>query len=254
MKLKKWGLALALTAFGAGSVLANVGDDLAKLGARLEALQDELTEGQQARLIAYRAADNDADRMKALGIDPWSEVAERTRQLAKDAAGTEVGAEAWGMLLVNGTEAEERVETFWVLVEEYTNSPSVELVLANVEYLPEANREPVLMGLRQLAQTTTFEPTRAASNFSLANLLARDEETKKEAQALYVSLNEKYGTSEDAKLRIYAERAAGPLYESQNLQVGMQVPNFGSSDEANAAFKVSDYEGKVMLLDFWGFW
>ena len=43
-------------------------------------------------------------------------------------------------------------------------------------------------------------------------------------------------------------------YREKNLAVGMAVPDFTAKDIEGAEFKLSDYKGKVVLLDFWGFW
>ena len=52
----------------------------------------------------------------------------------------------------------------------------------------------------------------------------------------------------------YARRATGFLFELDHLQVGMQAPDFEATDQEGQKFKLSDYRGKVVLLDFWGFW
>jgi len=43
-------------------------------------------------------------------------------------------------------------------------------------------------------------------------------------------------------------------FKENNLAVGMAVPDFTAKDVEGAEFKLSDYKGKVVLLDFWGFW
>jgi len=40
----------------------------------------------------------------------------------------------------------------------------------------------------------------------------------------------------------------------EGLDVGMRAPDFEATDVAGKSFKLSDYRGKVVLLDFWGFW
>jgi len=52
----------------------------------------------------------------------------------------------------------------------------------------------------------------------------------------------------------YARRATGFLFELDHLQVGMTAPDFEAVDQDGTKFKLSDYRGKVVLLDFWGFW
>jgi len=43
-------------------------------------------------------------------------------------------------------------------------------------------------------------------------------------------------------------------FREQNLAVGKPVPDFTAKDIEGAEFKLSEYKGKVVLLDFWGFW
>jgi len=40
----------------------------------------------------------------------------------------------------------------------------------------------------------------------------------------------------------------------EGLEVGMRAPDFDAKDVDGKPFKLSDYRGKVVLLDFWGFW
>ena len=40
----------------------------------------------------------------------------------------------------------------------------------------------------------------------------------------------------------------------ENLRPGKPAPEMEGKDLEGAAFKLSEYRGKVVLLDFWGFW
>jgi hypothetical protein len=44
------------------------------------------------------------------------------------------------------------------------------------------------------------------------------------------------------------------LNEGEGLEVGNVAPEIEGKDSADKEFKLSDYRGKVVLLDFWGFW
>lgn len=60
-----------------------------------------------------------------------------------------------------------------------------------------------------------------------------------------------------AKLAVEAKlkgQLDGILYEQQHLQVGMIAPEIAGQDLDGVDFKLSDYRGKVVLLDFWGYW
>jgi hypothetical protein len=50
------------------------------------------------------------------------------------------------------------------------------------------------------------------------------------------------------------KRASGQLFRIEHLQIGMSAPDFATQDVEGVAFKLSDYRGKVVVLDFWGFW
>jgi hypothetical protein len=52
----------------------------------------------------------------------------------------------------------------------------------------------------------------------------------------------------------HAARIGAPIFEKQRLQVGMEVPDIVAEDVDGVAFKLSDYRGKVVLIDYWGFW
>ncbi len=50
------------------------------------------------------------------------------------------------------------------------------------------------------------------------------------------------------------ERAERDLFELQNLSIGKVAPEIEGEDVDGVAFKLSDYRGKVVVLDFWGDW
>jgi hypothetical protein len=47
------------------------------------------------------------------------------------------------------------------------------------------------------------------------------------------------------------EKAKSELYELRHLAVGLPVPEVAGEDQDGKKFKLSDYKGKVVLLDFW---
>jgi hypothetical protein len=48
--------------------------------------------------------------------------------------------------------------------------------------------------------------------------------------------------------------ATGELFELRHLRVGKVAPDIEGEDLDGVAFKLSDYRGKVVVLDFWGDW
>jgi hypothetical protein len=52
----------------------------------------------------------------------------------------------------------------------------------------------------------------------------------------------------------YAAYAEGQHFAIEKLKVGAVAPDIEGKDMDGVAFKLSDYKGKVVLLDFWGYW
>jgi hypothetical protein len=86
----------------------------------------------------------------------------------------------------------------------------------------------------------------------LAELLRQDrDQAVKESEAVFKQAAEKYG---DVKLPggdTVAERASAALFEIGHLSVGKEAPEIEGEDQDGKRFKLSDYRGKVVLLDFW---
>ncbi len=74
------------------------------------------------------------------------------------------------------------------------------------------------------------------------------EEAKAERAALMTKAR---GLAEGTEL---AERIDAPEFAKKHLQVGSMVPDIAGEDLDGVAFKLSDYRGKVVVLDFWGDW
>ena len=88
----------------------------------------------------------------------------------------------------------------------------------------------------------------------IADLMRQDDEKAvKEVEAVFEQAAEKYG---DVKLPggdTVAERTKAELFEIRNLRVGKQAPDIEGEAQDGKRFKLSDYRGKVVLLDFWSF-
>ena len=57
----------------------------------------------------------------------------------------------------------------------------------------------------------------------------------------------------NARARV-ATRAEGARFVAERLQIGMVAPEIEAEDLDGVSFKLSDYRGKVVVIDFWGDW
>jgi len=59
----------------------------------------------------------------------------------------------------------------------------------------------------------------------------------------------------DVETRTFLERSLLPTIEvREKFALGKRAPEITGVDLAGVAFKLSDYDGKVVMLDFWGDW
>ena len=109
-----------------------------------------------------------------------------------------------------------------------------------------------LLTLRTVMEKSPHRTARAGARFALAGFLVKDDdataEAKAESRKLYDSVIREFADTP------YAKRAEGELFEQDHLQIGKTAPDFEAKDQDGKSFKLSDYRGKVVVIDFWGFW
>jgi hypothetical protein len=134
-------------------------------------------------------------------------------------------------------------------------------------YLPNAEKF-----LRAVMEKNPAKNVQARACFSLAQIVkakgenlanSKPQEAKeinREVEKLFETVVKKYGdvvlytnprTKKDVTLGSYAE---GELFEIRELVVGKTAPDIEGEDIDGKKMKLSDYRGKVVLLDFWGHW
>ncbi|MBI3408898.1 MAG: redoxin domain-containing protein [Planctomycetes bacterium] len=74
---------------------------------------------------------------------------------------------------------------------------------------------------------------------------------EKEAEGLFERAAEKYGDVQASVSATVGVKAKAELFEMRHLSVGKEAPDIEGQDQDGKRFKLSDYRGKVVLLDFW---
>jgi hypothetical protein len=110
------------------------------------------------------------------------------------------------------------------------------------------------------------------SSEMLAAIVAGTDQPMAKAWALYwqaMSLSRNRDATEEQKAQatgllaeaealagdsLLGDRIRAPRFEKERLQIGMAAPDIEGEDVDGVRFKLSDYLGKVVVLDFWGFW
>jgi len=229
----------------------------AEPAAELKTLTDDYTKAERAFFDSFNKAKTDAERGELWKTrHPARDFLPRFQALAQRAQGTESGARAvlWIIEKADSAGNQEAVKVaVQTLPTTYVQSPVIEEGVRNLRGLSwSIGAKECATALRTIIEQSPHPRVRAAASFTLATILLQSAEGGKTAQAEARSLFERVKT-EYAETP-YAKEAPGYIFELENLQIGMKAPDFEATDQDGKQFKLSDYRGKVVVLDFWGFW
>jgi hypothetical protein len=76
----------------------------------------------------------------------------------------------------------------------------------------------------------------------------------KESEALFEQTEKEYADVNGGFKGTLGKSAAAELFELRNLAIGQPAPEITGEDIDGKPMKLSDFKGKVVLLDFWGDW
>jgi DNA mismatch repair ATPase MutS len=116
------------------------------------------------------------------------------------------------------------------------------------------NRADVVPQLKGLDEKTRQQVEQQRGKEYLDKLAAADPaKLLKEAEDLFEALAKENG---DVKVsgQMIKELVEPVLFEIRNLAIGKPAPEIEGEDIDGKTFKLSEYKGKVVVLDFWGHW
>ena len=106
--------------------------------------------------------------------------------------------------------------------------------------------------LQAVRQNGIDRAARGVATFDLARLLKnRGPERAAEAEILFREIRELYADVDDHRPGGLGKWSDDELYALHNLIVGKVAPEIEDRDGDGKSFKLSDYHGKVVLLQFW---
>jgi hypothetical protein len=118
--------------------------------------------------------------------------------------------------------------------------------------------------LKQAAEKSPSRMVQAAANFGLGTILlnqasailddhpletAEIEKLDQQAEPFFARIVDKY-----SDIKPIAGPAEQKLYTLRHLSLGKEAQNISGKDADGKEFKLSDYRGKVVVIDFWATW
>jgi len=219
-------------------------------------IERRYNEAQSAAYEAYDKATTDEERAAALKTLPGKEFIPDFRAAAEAAKGTDTAVRAWMWVLRLEDDGKQAWEVVDLLLSEHMDSLALSQLASHLsDYAPRYGEDHATEGLRALVAGSPHDRVRAPALFGLGKVLlaSKSGESRAEGRDCMAAVIEEYGTVQ-AGGTTYGALAEGTVFELEKLQIGMVAPDFETIDENGVAWKLSDYRGKVVVVDFWGFW
>ncbi len=257
---------------------------------RIAALKKEFKEAQKAFSRAYGEAKTPEEREQVIATEmPKPEsFAPRAWAIAEEFPKDDAAAEAlvW-IVQIQGQDAAQVDRALDALLVHHLASERVADACSGLSYSHASRVEPFL---QTLLEKSPSEKVRAAACYGLAKVLgstaqmartlketkdaerrhsleqwlgaekakrlaALDEPaTAARAEKLLERVVAEFGDQKHAWKGTLGEAAERDLFEIRHLAIGKVAPDIEGEDIGGVAFKLSDYRGKVVVLDFWGHW
>lgn len=256
-------MTLVALALGFVALLGYARDATTDLQKKYDAIVERLDKAEKDFAKTFEDAKDDDERDALREKRPGEAFIPDFQAFAREAKGNDLAAKAW--MKVAGISADfgrksDAVEAVDTLLADYAKSPSLEnlpgLISRNLSRF--LGKEKTDASLRILIEQSPHKSVQAPALFSCASTIMSDKKASPEriadARAMMARLQKEFADVKPARGPSYAAMAEGVLFEIDNLQIGKVAPDFETIDENGVKFKLSDYRGKVVVLDFWGMW
>jgi peroxiredoxin len=156
----------------------------------------------------------------------------------------------------NGPEGEKAIR---LLAKDHVQSTKLAPLIPRLSQMGVAAAQPLFLAALERSDS---REVKGWSSYGLAQAFKKIAEgspgheadrANEEAEKYFRDVAEKYGDIKTSRGPL-GELARRELYELRNLRTGKPAPEIEGEDVDGKRFKLSDYRGKVVVLDFWGHW
>ncbi len=248
-----------------------------------DSLTSEFEAAQTEFMNKIRSAPRDQQMALFVSGGPQKEFASKFLELANEYPETDTHYEAIKLAAENG-DAEVSTKAFDVIVKQYGNQD--EKMVGLLEQFDRTVKLPAPYHeafLHNLIDQSKNDAVKGAAIYTLVKLLQKIGEMKDvagdqqtagampkelvaywlkdrgdnadiEMETLLANVAENYADVEFGSSGKLGPLAEEELFVFKYLSVGKIAPDIDGKDLDDQAFKLSDYRGKVVMLDFWGDW
>lgn len=226
----------------------------------LQEIEVDFRNKMRAYSKRYRAAPTAEDKRKVAAKIPSVEVyQERLIQLIEQEPCSEFGIKVIEWWYRRGRRHSGKIIVH-TLLKHYAESASIEKYVGYLpRHLPQAEAE---QQLGRLIATNPHSEVQASATFQLHEMLRNasanqntppSEATQTRIKKLNAALRSRYAQSKNLRGVTYVALLDAQEF-AKKLAIGQPVPDIIGTDLDGTAFKLSDYDGKVRVISFWGYW
>lgn len=227
---------------------------------RFEALYEKFSSATNKFWSDFQDVSDAEKRREMYEKRPGREFLAEFKALAADAQGTEVAARCWMQVATISADfdlQEDLTRAVDTLVLDHVASKNILDLPGMVGQMEFAlGKERVEKSLQTLLDKSPHKEVKAAALFALGQYYLNQEDAAlaPKARECFTRLAREFGALHAPDGRNYQAVTASFLFELDHLQIGQVAPDFEVVDENGVKFKLSDYRGKVVVIDFWGYW
>jgi hypothetical protein len=222
---------------------------------QFEALRKEFAAKQQEIFQDYRKAKEGEERQAVLKrLEGLNSYPQKVLELAKAHAEAEFAFDALVFVMTNRGPEAARGEARDLLMKRFADDKRIGSVCESLLYQPDGEKF-----VKDRAEKSPHAEVRALAQLALVRRDARDATTDEQLKTIEKALEEFVAKYKDvpygrSTVGAIAERELKSVRARAKLAVGKPVPELEGPDLDGKTFKLSDYRGKVVLLDFWAHW
>jgi hypothetical protein len=228
---------------------------------QIEAVQTELNEQSQKLIKEYQASEDDKEKAEIIKQYQklHTDVADKYLAIVKNNPPDDKDLfPALMALAFSGQHTQVAVD---LLEKHHIDNPQMGLICFQLGRQGSPGFEKLF---RTVAEKSKSDDAKGAAWLALGqSLLAQSNEDgldaekrdslRHQAESALNTVVDKYADATIFNRKI-GDLASGTLFEVQHLAIGMEVPDLEGDDLEGTVFKLSDYRGKVVFLDFWAHW
>jgi hypothetical protein len=235
---------------------------------QVERWQEDYQAKRDEAAKAYRQAKTDADRRQAAQMTPNVSVyAGKILEMAQHHAKEPFVPEALSWIVQNAAGTPDAEKALNLLIEDHLDSKQMIPLCESLANPYSAHPAPQVQArLRRIMTKSSNPDVRGAACYFLASFLLNQESLgvrlsaqaarhrDQEVEKLLTTVMSHHAQVRISKTATLGDLAQRPLYEMRHLTIGKVAPEIEGEDISGQKFKLGDYRGKVVVLDFWGHW